>query len=97
MVQTMDILKMAQRGTVDPNMDLLYQKEQQIPGSIHYNIRRYYAQHPWVADDTGMLVYHFNPAKPKENYLAMGVEIRCGVEVGKDVTFQSLREEGFKG
>ena len=27
----------------------------------------------------------------------MGVEIRCGVEVGKDVTFQSLREEGFKG
>jgi len=28
---------------------------------------------------------------------AMGVEIRCGVEVGKDVTFQSLREEGFKG
>lgn len=27
----------------------------------------------------------------------MGVEIRCGVEVGKDVTFQSLREEGFEG
>ena len=28
---------------------------------------------------------------------AMGVEIRCGVEVGKDVTIQQLREEGFKG
>ena len=28
---------------------------------------------------------------------ALGVEIRCGVEVGKDVTIQSLREEGYKG
>lgn len=26
----------------------------------------------------------------------MGVEFRCGVEVGKDVTIQQLREEGFK-
>ena len=28
---------------------------------------------------------------------AMGVEFRCGVEVGKDVTIQQLREEGYKG
>ena len=27
----------------------------------------------------------------------MGVEIRCGVEVGKDVTIPELREQGFKG
>ena len=27
----------------------------------------------------------------------MGVTFRCGVEVGKDVTIQQLREEGFKG
>ena len=27
----------------------------------------------------------------------MGVQFRCGVEVGKDVTIQQLREEGFKG
>ena len=26
----------------------------------------------------------------------MGVEFRCGVEVGKDVTIQQLREEGFR-
>ena len=26
----------------------------------------------------------------------MGVEFRCGVEVGKDVTIQQLRQEGFK-
>ena len=27
----------------------------------------------------------------------MGVEFRCGVEVGRDVTIQQLREEGYKG
>ena len=27
----------------------------------------------------------------------MGVQFRCGVEVGKDVTIQQLRDEGFKG
>ena len=28
---------------------------------------------------------------------AMGVTFKCGVEVGKDVTIQQLREEGYKG
>ena len=27
----------------------------------------------------------------------MGVEFRCGVEVGRDVTIQQLRDEGYKG
>lgn len=27
----------------------------------------------------------------------MGVEIRCGVEVGKDITIQQLRDQGYKG
>ena len=27
---------------------------------------------------------------------AMGVEIKCGIEVGKDVTIQHLREQGYK-
>ena len=27
----------------------------------------------------------------------MGAEIRCGVEVGKDVTIQQLRDEGYRG
>ncbi len=27
---------------------------------------------------------------------AMGVEIKCGVEVGKDITIQQLRDEGYK-
>ena len=27
----------------------------------------------------------------------MGIEFRCGVEVGKDITIQQLRDEGYKG
>lgn len=71
MIQVMDILKVAHRGGIEPSMDLLYEKEQQIPGSIQYNIRRYYAQHPWVAEDTGMMVYHYNTQKPADNYLEL--------------------------
>jgi AraC family transcriptional regulator len=71
MLQVMDILRVSHRGGIEPTMDLLYEKGQQIPGSIQYNIRRYYAQHPWVAEDTGMMVYHYNMKKPEENYLEL--------------------------
>src|SRR6478735_5469983 len=71
MIQVMDILKISIRAGIEPSMDLLYEKSQQFPGSTQYSIKRYYAQHPWVADDTGMLVYHYNSRKPEENYLEL--------------------------
>jgi len=52
-------------------MEILYDKEQHIPGSTQYHIRRYYAQDSWAAEDTGMFIYHFNEATPKENYLEL--------------------------
>ena len=70
MLQALDILKISHKNGIEPSMDLLYRKEQNIPGSIQYNIRRFYAQNPWVAEDTGMLVYHYNEKKPKENFLS---------------------------
>ena len=71
MQQVLDILKVAHRGGIEPSMDLLIEKKQAIPGSINYHIRRYFAQHPWVADDAGMMIYHFNEKKPQENYLEL--------------------------
>jgi AraC family transcriptional regulator len=71
MMQALDILKIAQRDGIDPSMDLLYQKEQNIPGSIQYDIRRYYAQNPWITDDTGVMVYHYNAKRQEENYLEL--------------------------
>jgi AraC-like DNA-binding protein len=71
MQQALDILKTAQRSGIEPTKGLLYHKEQHIPGSIQFNMNRYHAQHPWAADDTGMMVYHYNEKTPNENYLEL--------------------------
>ena len=52
----------------------------------------------------GMLTYGIPSYKLEKDVIEaeiavlkeIGVEIRCGVEVGKDVTLQQLREEGYK-
>ena len=71
MVQVMDILKVAHHSGIEPSMKLLLSKEQQVPGSVQYQIKRYYAQHPWVAEDTGMLIYHYDAKKQANNFLEL--------------------------
>jgi len=71
LLQVLDILKVAHKSGIEPSLEVLHQKEQNIPGSINYMIRRHYAQHPWVAEDTGMLVYHYNTSRPQDNYLEL--------------------------
>ncbi|MCX6210189.1 MAG: AraC family transcriptional regulator [Bacteroidetes bacterium] len=71
MTNAVEILKSAFRSGIEPTLDLLIHKEQYIPGSIQFNINRYYAQHPWVADDTGMMLYHYDEKKPEDNYLEL--------------------------
>ncbi len=71
MSQVYDILKLAHRAGVEPTMDVIYHKEQQIPGSINYNINRYFAHHDWVSDESGMLLYHFDANNPKDNYIEL--------------------------
>ena len=52
----------------------------------------------------GMLKYGIPSFRLEKNVIdaeidvirAMGAEFRCGVEVGKDITIQQLREEGYK-
>ena len=53
----------------------------------------------------GMLRYGIPSYKLKKDLLAaeidvireLGVEIRCGVEIGKDITIEELREQGYRG
>lgn len=71
MVTIMDILKVPHKGGIDIGMDLLLEKEQIIPGSINYHIRRYKSFEPMSNEDMGMLVYHYNEKKPHENYLEL--------------------------
>lgn len=49
----------------------LYSREQQIPGSVQYTIQRYQRNAQWSIEDTGMLVYHYEKNKSKENYLEL--------------------------
>ena len=57
------------------------------------------------AEPGGMLRYGIPSYKLEKNLLAaeidvirqLGMEIRCGVEIGKDVTIEDLREQGYKG
>lgn len=70
MVQEPDILKVIQGNLdIDPINDLLFQKKQNIPGAIHYDIRRYYAQDEWNASDTGMMVYHYSKNHKEDCYI----------------------------
>lgn len=51
---------------------LMQEKEQQIPGSVQYNIRRYRKHSQWAVEDTGMMVYHYNRRNSsRENYLEL--------------------------
>ena len=71
MLNAQEILKTAYRDAEEVSFDLLYSKQQNIPGSVLYDIRRYFARHPWVADDTGILEYHYEGKGSKENYLKL--------------------------
>lgn len=71
MLQVLDILKVANKDGVDTSLEVVHQKEQNIPGSINYLIRRHAAPASWVGEDTGMLVYHYNSKRPEDNYLEL--------------------------
>lgn len=71
MLKVLDILKVAQGNTIEPDMNLLHLKEQNIPGSIQYVIRRYFPLQKWSSDDTGMMVYHHNEKNPEENFMEL--------------------------
>jgi AraC-like DNA-binding protein len=67
-----DILALAYKQTLMPDQQkLLYEKQQAIPGTVQYTIKRYSRHLQWSIEDTGMMVYHYEKAEPKENYLEL--------------------------
>ncbi len=67
-----DILTLAQKQPImQEQMVLLQDKERQIPGSVQYVIKRYRKMPAWNMEDTGMMVYHYKKADPKENYFEL--------------------------
>jgi AraC family transcriptional regulator len=72
MFQAPDILTMAYRQPVlQDDLQIILEKDRQIPGSVQYTIRRY-SKHPQRdLDDIGMLVYHVRKDQPAHNYLEL--------------------------
>ena len=72
MQKTAEILSVAYHQPVaGENMVMLQHKEQTIPGSVFYDIKRFYRNEQWNVEDTGMLVYHFEKNNSRENYLEL--------------------------
>lgn len=51
--------------------ELLYNRVQQIPGSIQYSIKRYRKLPHWDLEDMGMLVYHYQKSTHSDSYLEL--------------------------
>ena len=72
MFQAPDILTLAYKQPVmQDELVVLQEKEQQIPGSVQYHIKRH-SKHPqWSIEDTGMMIYHYKKDEPAEHYLEL--------------------------
>lgn len=62
----------------------IFEKNEKAGGMLTYGIPSYKLEKDVIEAEIEVL---------KE----MGVEIRCGIEVGKDVTIEELRKQGYKG
>ncbi|MEO6915294.1 MAG: AraC family transcriptional regulator [Chitinophagaceae bacterium] len=72
MHQPPDILSIAYRQPLmHDELEILEEREQQIPGSVQYMMRRYSRNIHREFEEAGMLIYHFQTQKPKENYLEL--------------------------
>jgi AraC family transcriptional regulator len=67
-----DILSLAYKQPImHDQLQLLQEKEQQMPGSVQYAIKRYRKHPQWNIEDTGVLAYHYKKATPQENYVEL--------------------------
>ncbi|MFI5152126.1 MAG: helix-turn-helix domain-containing protein [Chitinophagales bacterium] len=72
MHQPPDILNLAYKQPVmQEELLLLQQKEQQIPGSVQYQVRRYRKRVQWNLEEVGMMIYHYQKNEPTENYFEL--------------------------
>jgi AraC-like DNA-binding protein len=70
--QAPDILAMAYKQPVMQDQMLpVQEKEQQIPGSVQYTIKRYRKHAQWSLDDMGMMVYNYKKEDPSRNFLEL--------------------------
>ena len=80
-----DILSLAQKQPVLYNeLDVLFETERNIPGSINYSIKRYKRQPQWSVDDMGLLEYNYNEKEPADNMLTLKFCLSGNVTASKN-------------
>ena len=67
-----DILSLAQRQPfLQEDLHLLHEVDRNVPGSIHYSIKRYKRLPQWSIDDTGILEYMYITSDEVTNNLQL--------------------------
>ncbi|MEO7524706.1 MAG: AraC family transcriptional regulator [Ferruginibacter sp.] len=67
-----DILSLAYKQPfLYTDIEVLMDVVRNVPGSVHYSIKRYKKQPQWNMEDTGVLVYHYEKNNAAENYLEL--------------------------
>lgn len=51
--------------------ELLFEASSDIPGSVQYSIKRFVRPKNWIADDIGVINYHYHPSQPSQNLLEL--------------------------
>jgi AraC-like DNA-binding protein len=76
-------------------MVLLQEKEQQMPGSIQYSIKRYQHNLQWSIEDIGMLVYHYEKADPNQHFLELRFCLTGNIYCKQKETECNMCRSGF--
>ena len=67
-----DILTAAQKQPfLQEDLELIHEVTRNVPGSVHYCIKRYRRLPQWSVDDTGILEYHFKKNDEAANALTL--------------------------
>lgn len=72
LIMSQDILSIASHHPVmQEELQVIDEKDQQIPGSVQYVFKRYYKYPRWSLDEAGMMIYHFRKDTPEDNFLEL--------------------------
>ncbi len=69
MLKSLDILRLAHQPTQEVPLEMLHQKDQELPGGMKYEIRRYKSEGNFSNEDIGMMVYHYHDNNSRKNFL----------------------------
>jgi len=98
MFEAPDILAVAHKQPVMvEELDLLQERDKQIPGTWQYTIRRYRKNPHLAVEDTGMLVYQYQETNPSHRHIELKFCLAGNAYcLQKDIECDLCRQSGSK-